>query len=278
MPPRNYPEFTDVTFHCRYLRPGQITPPYTSHVYTLIDRLLKQRRSTLLQHIRIMATYRERLLELARAPRTPANTEPHFEGEFSDWDACLLYAMIRHYRPKKIVEIGSGSSTRFMRQAITDGGLATELVVVDSAVKDSWTSSIASQIIESHFEDVWTDPRLKLNSGDMLFYSGTHFVIPGSDLVRLCLEYIPRLPDDVLIHFHDVFPPGDGPASIRRAMIFEAYMVYAMMFYGHFDLECTIWPLQHDKEATAIFPPFPPELKIKQYGGSLWLRKRGQGQ
>src|SRR5262249_27915073 len=50
---------------------------------------------------------------------------------FSRPDAEIAYLMCRAIRPSVIVEVGSGNSTRVMRQAIIDGGLDTELIAVD---------------------------------------------------------------------------------------------------------------------------------------------------
>ena len=52
-----------------------------------------------------------------------------------DWfprlDAAAAYAMVRRARPSRLVEIGAGHSTRFMAQAVADGGLATQIVCID---------------------------------------------------------------------------------------------------------------------------------------------------
>src|SRR5687768_4660881 len=54
-----------------------------------------------------------------------------------DWfprlDAASAYTMVRRHKPRRIVEIGSGHSTRFLSRAVQDGGLATEIVCVDPA-------------------------------------------------------------------------------------------------------------------------------------------------
>jgi len=283
MPIRDYAEFVDVTYRCRYLRPGLVTPPYRRTTYSLIEKRLEAARPALLKHVRMMARYRDRLLEIARSPVTAAQTEAHFGPEFSNWDACLMYALIRNYKPKKVIEVGSGNSTRWMRQAIIDEGLDTRIVVVDTGVKNPWTPAIADEIIPEHFEDIWDDSRLQLETGDMFFYDGSHFVVPGSDLMMFCLEYVPRLPAGVFLHFHDVFPPGDGPDALRQVMIFEAYLVYAMLLYGNLEWVCSVWPLRAEanttlsKQATRIFPPFPPEIDVQQYGGSFWVQTPRQG-
>src|SRR5262245_7969040 len=52
-----------------------------------------------------------------------------------DWfprlDAAAAYAMVRETKPQKIVEVGSGHSTRFMARAVADGKLATRITCID---------------------------------------------------------------------------------------------------------------------------------------------------
>ena len=40
---------------------------------------------------------------------------------FSGLDAAAAYCLIREHRPARVVEIGSGHSTRFIARAIRDG-------------------------------------------------------------------------------------------------------------------------------------------------------------
>ena len=38
---------------------------------------------------------------------------------FNDFDAAVYYSLIRHHRPKRVIEIGSGHSTRFASRALS---------------------------------------------------------------------------------------------------------------------------------------------------------------
>ena len=40
---------------------------------------------------------------------------------------------MRETKPARIVEVGSGHSTRFMARAVRDGGLATAITAIDPA-------------------------------------------------------------------------------------------------------------------------------------------------
>ena len=53
--------------------------------------------------------------------------EPRWDQDwFPRLDAAALYVFVREARPRGIVEIGSGHSTRFMARAVRDGGLADD--------------------------------------------------------------------------------------------------------------------------------------------------------
>ena len=39
--------------------------------------------------------------------------------------------MVRSLRPRRIVEVGSGHSTRFLARAVADGGLDTRITAID---------------------------------------------------------------------------------------------------------------------------------------------------
>src|SRR5438128_4541344 len=52
-------------------------------------------------------------------------------GFFSSPDTDVLYTVVRMFRPKTILEIGCGNSTRVMRQAVIDGGFSTVITCVD---------------------------------------------------------------------------------------------------------------------------------------------------
>lgn len=272
---RDYAPTAEVCCAFRFLRPGALTPPYRSRAYSLVQELLDQSVPTMLYYVDLIARYQERLLELATYPDPTKAPEdrPAFGGEFSHWDACALYASIRAFRPSRIVEIGSGGSSRWMRQAIRDADIECQVTSVDPGANGAIYGTGPDEIWLDHYEDVWhRTPNLQCN--DILFYDGSHLIVPDSDLIVLCLEAIPRLPPGVLIHFHDIFPPDDVPGDMRTWMQMESYLVYTLMVYGNFELLYASWPLRaggpFGDEATQGLS-FPAGT-IEQTGGSVWLR------
>ena len=71
--------------------------------------------------------------EYSRFPRT-ATDKPHefyFEnGLFGGTDALVLYCLVRHLLPRRIIEVGSGFSSRVSAQAALQNG-KTELVCIE---------------------------------------------------------------------------------------------------------------------------------------------------
>jgi len=102
---------------------------------------------------------------------------------FPRLDAAAAYALVHRERPGRIVEIGSGHSTRFLARAIRDGGLATQLTSVDPeprAVIDGLNIQVHRQTIHAVAADIFSD----LASGDFLFVDSSHILMPGSDVDR----------------------------------------------------------------------------------------------
>jgi predicted O-methyltransferase YrrM len=145
----------------------------------------------------------------------PLPSAPRYARWDQDWfprlDAAMAYAMVRDRRPARIVEVGSGHSTRFMAEAIADAGLKTRLTAIDPAPRANIAATGAKMIAtvvpacgEALFDE--------LAAGDILFVDSSHVLMPGSDVDFLVNRILPKLPAGTLVHFHDVFLPDDYPA------------------------------------------------------------------
>jgi hypothetical protein len=129
-----------------------------------------------------------------------------------DWfprlDAAAAYAMVRSTRPKRIVEVGSGHSTRFLARAVADGGLATRITAIDPEPRAS-IEGLAVEWIRMPVQRVAAFP--PLGAGDILFIDSSHQLKPGSDVEFLLNAVLPLLPAGVRVHFHDIFLPDEYP-------------------------------------------------------------------
>jgi hypothetical protein len=130
-----------------------------------------------------------------------------------DWfprlDAAAAYAMVRATRPRRIVEIGSGHSTRFLARAVADGRLDTRITAIDPQPRAS-IESLPVEWLRMPVQRVTAFPAL--GEGDILFIDSSHQLKPGSDVEFLLNAVLPRLPAGERVHFHDIFLPDDYPA------------------------------------------------------------------
>ncbi len=116
-----------------------------------------------------------------------------------------------HARPKRIVEIGSGHSTRFMMRAVQDGGLTTRFTSIDPAPRAT-LDGLAIEPLRMRVQEA-PDTAFSLRAGDILFIDSSHILMPGSDVDVLLNAVLPRLDAGVLVHIHDIFLPDAYPAG-----------------------------------------------------------------
>src|ERR1700685_961945 len=138
-------------------------------------------------------------------------------GFFEAVDAEIAYCMVRHYKPRRIVEVGGGFSSRVMAAALDLNlkldGVRGELVTIDPHPDRFPQKALSDRVhlIPHTVQEVDLDVFLSLQSGDFLFLDSSHVVGIGSDCVREYLEIIARVAGGVLIHAHDIFIPADYP-------------------------------------------------------------------
>ncbi len=134
-----------------------------------------------------------------------------------DWfprlDAAMAYAAVRQLRPARIVEIGSGHSTRFLARAVADGGLATTLTAIDPVPRANLDGVPGVAHRAETVQAAGLTPFAALAAGDMLVIDSSHVLMPGSDVDMLLNRVLPSLPPGVFVHVHDIFLPDDYPAD-----------------------------------------------------------------
>lgn len=195
-------------------------------------------------------------------------------GWFGSIDAEMLYSLMRSLNPAHVIEVGSGFSTRVMRQAIKEGRLQSRIISIDPHPNTS-VQPYSDEYIKSPVEDVEQSRIIDvLQANDVLFIDSSHAVTTGGDIPYLFLEILPRLKPGVLIHIHDIFLPLDYPVQwvIDKWGWTEQYLVHAFLCYNNaFEI---LWPARymwefHRERVTSVIP-----LKaVDAVPSSLWLRK-----
>lgn len=166
------------------------------------------------------------------AAETAPPPAPRFtQSWFPTLDAVAAYALVRWRAPKRIVEVGSGHSTRFLARAVADGCLATEITAIDPQPR----AALTGLPVRFHNAIVQTaDPALfgALEAGDILFVDSSHILMPGSDVDWLFNRVLPALPAGVLLHIHDIFLPDDYPPDWAWRGYNEQQLVGALLAGG----------------------------------------------
>lgn len=128
-------------------------------------------------------------------------------------DAEYLYNMIRHYQPRRILEIGSGYSTLMAGNAIKKNkeehaDYQCRHICIEPYERP-WLEKAGVELIREKVETIDLSFFGQLESNDILFIDSTHVIRPQGDVLFEYLEVLPSLKSGVIIHVHDVFTPKD---------------------------------------------------------------------
>jgi Methyltransferase domain len=217
----------------------------------------------------VMREYASEVMEYILSPKLDAIPENRIDDQTPYWnneyfcpgDAHLAYAVVARYRPRRIIEVGCGNSTKFMRRAARDFNTGTRIICIDPDPRAD-ISKVADEIHKVSLPMVDLELFDQLEGGDVLFMDGSHLVVNGSDCVQFFLNILPALPRGIWVHLHDIFLPYDYPYELfLNCKSNEQYML-AMLFL-------------HSREWVPVLPIYYAErLGILPHGGgSLWMRR-----
>ena len=163
----------------------------------------------------------------------PARPElPWRENEFLPaFDRTALYGLLRHLRPQRYLEIGSGMSTRVAWQARHIGGFPMEIVSVDPSPRLA-ISALCDQVHRQRLEDVVDAFLALVTPRTVVFFDGSHRSFPASDVTVFFLEILPRLPAGTIVQIHDIFLPDDYPPQAFNRLWSEQYLLASWLLGG----------------------------------------------
>lgn len=214
-------------------------------------------------------------------PSQPSGNDYHFDNvNFSAGDAEIWFHMIRHLKPARILEIGSGFSTRMARMAIDtltreDSSYRCEHVCIEP-YEMPWLEELGITIVRSKLED--SDPTLfvTLKANDILFIDSSHIIRPGGEVLLEYLQLLPVLAPGVVIHIHDIFTPREYPKKWLTQPRFwnEQYLLEALLTGSQmFEVMLGLNMLKNDHydALKAVCPHLTPN----HAPGSFYIRKTG---
>jgi len=220
-------------------------------------------------------------LQLAH-DETPDPTE-YWAGndQYPALDAWVLEGLLRHLRPARMIEIGSGYSslvTARVNRELLDGSM--RFTCIEPYPRDFLSAGVPG-VSDLRVEAVQDTPLglfEELGAGDVLFVDTAHTVKTGGDVPWIFGEIVPRLRPGVVVHVHDAFIPGEYPEpwvlegwGWNEIYLLKAFLAFNDAFEVLFGVQ---WMLQNESDAVdRAFPGFAAHRE--RQGGALWIRRTG---
>jgi hypothetical protein len=206
-----------------------INPRPSSYLYASLEGILLENSETFAATLEELRPYLA-CPEIEAVPRSSDDPRtPYWDnGYFSFVDARVAYALTAARRPSRIIEIGSGNSTKFFRKALDDFGIACEITSIDPSPRAD-IDGISDRVIRDNLLDVDLDLFLALKRNDVLFLDGSHYAFNGTDTTRFFLEILPLTPPGVLVHVHDICLPYEYSELFTERMYNEQYLLACVL-------------------------------------------------
>ena len=237
--------------------------------YPALRKLFDDQHATFSQFIESIDNFRSELLAVSGL-QPP---EPRFEQDwFPRLDAAAHYTMVRTLKPRRIIEVGSGHSTRWICRALADGHLSTEVTAIDPQPRADITR-LPVRLERKTLQE--TDFSLfdEIAGGDFVCMDSSHVFMPGSDVDVFINRILPILPAGVFVFFHDIFLPDCYPPSWQPLGYNEQNAVACLLqgaFSPHFSSAYAVRYMKSELSKSSI-----SELPLHPNGveNGLWLKK-----
>jgi hypothetical protein len=220
--------------------------------------------------------------EFAALKREPGGPAEFYLNNpcFGTPDAEFYYSMIRRFRPRRIIEIGSGHSTllgalALLKNAEQSGEIGA-LTAIEPYPEPYLRAGFPGlhRLVTAKVQDVPHEEFAALGDGDILFIDSSHVLKIGSDVQYEFLEILPRLARGVLIHIHDVHLPHEYKRDwVMNNHLFlnESYLLQAFLaFNAAFEVLLAGAYLHYRRPELLrqVFPAYQGRLP-----GSFWIRR-----
>jgi Methyltransferase domain len=225
--------------------------------------------------------YRDELLAIPVEQTAPSKFGYH-NNSFEPGDAEFLYNMIRHFQPRRIVEVGSGNSTLMARLAIQSNEKENSRYRCDQICiepfEQPWLESVGVNVVRKKVECCPTSLFEDLAENDILFIDSSHIIRPQGDVLYEYLHLLGLLRPKVIVHVHDIFTPRDYPVQwlLRdRWMWNEQYLLEAFLsFNSCFEVIGAVnWLACHHRDKLHDACPILMQEPWRE-PGSFWFRRR----
>lgn len=198
-------------------------------------------------------------------------TAPESNLSFPEYDAFILHCIVRAARPKRIIELGSGMSTRVIVEALSHQSQPCEVLCVDrypSAATRNSLSRLGVRFLDTDIVDLDLSIFDALEAGDIVFIDSSHVLKNFGDVELEYMAVLPRLKPGVLVHVHDIFLPHNYPLNWIvdwRCVLTEQQLLGA---YLHDNSRIRVLSANHFNLQNELCVP---ESMERGSGGSFWF-------
>lgn len=159
-------------------------------------------------------------------------------SQFGWLDSRALFVLLQAWRPRRMIEVGSGFSTLLAADVnwrFLDG--AIEVTCIEPYPRAFLRQGIdgVTRLIEDKVQNVGLAEFQRLQAGDVLFIDSSHVAKTGSDVNFLFFEVLPRLARGVRIHLHDIHLPHEYLRDwvlVENRSWNEQYLLRALLMYS----------------------------------------------
>lgn len=215
-----------------------------------------------------------------RLERAPESTQFFTQNPAFSWlDARTLFVLLNEWRPRRLIEVGSGFSTLLaadVNRRFLDGDC--DITCIEPYPLPFLRSGVegVTRLIAEKVQDVPLSEFATLESGDILFIDSSHVAKTDSDVNYLYFEILPRLAPGVRVHIHDIFLPHDYPRewvinenrSWNEQYLLRALLMHSSGFRVVFGCSYAFWRFPELVREALAHPKGHAFA-----GGSFWIER-----
>lgn len=197
-------------------------------------------------------------------------------------DGAVYHSVLRSFRPRRVIEIGSGFSSAVALDLRDQERPDLELTFVEPYPERLFglletADHCTITLFRTPVQDVPLDLYDQLEADDVLLIDSTHVSKAGSDVNWLFFHVLPRLRPGVLVHVHDVFFPFEYPEQwlAERRSWNECYLLRAFLSFNT-SFEIVLFSSWLWEEHPEVVGRYLPEA-VGGGPGNIWLRRTGVG-
>jgi predicted O-methyltransferase YrrM len=201
-------------------------------------------------------------------------------------DALTLYMMIRHLKPARYIEVGSGLSTYYCSLAAARNaaeGRPVAMTCIEPNPYPKLYEIPGIEIVAAQVQDVNLS-LFDVQPGDVLFIDSSHILKIDGDVPYIYLELLPQLNAGAVVHIHDVpfpynipYPPALWVFGRQWPMLWNEAMVVQALLCGNRDFRIAMsTPLIRYFDEPFLRSRIPFYESVDENPNtfsSLWLKK-----